>query len=56
MPGVTSNTGAGSKYDQIPGPLGLASASLAGKVALVTGAGTYRLIEYFTHFLPFPKR
>lgn len=26
-------------YTQIPGPLGLASASLEGKVALVTGAG-----------------
>ncbi|KAL1841151.1 hypothetical protein VTJ49DRAFT_7376 [Mycothermus thermophilus] len=37
MPGLTSN--AGSKYDQIPGPLGLASASLEGKVAVVTGAG-----------------
>ncbi|KAB5584702.1 tetrahydroxynaphthalene reductase [Coniochaeta sp. 2T2.1] len=36
MPGLTTNTG---KYDQIPGPLGLASASLEGKVALVTGAG-----------------
>jgi hypothetical protein len=46
MPGVTSSNGNGngpagaSKYDQIPGPLGLASASLQGKVALVTGAGT----------------
>ncbi len=41
MPGVTSTVPAGtSKYDQIPGPLGLASASLQGKVALVTGAGT----------------
>lgn len=28
------------KYNAIPGPLGLASASLEGKVALVTGAGT----------------
>ncbi|KAK0673565.1 hypothetical protein QBC41DRAFT_311063 [Cercophora samala] len=37
MPGVTSNTS--SKYNAIPGPLGLASASLEGKVALVTGAG-----------------
>jgi tetrahydroxynaphthalene reductase len=27
------------KYDAIPGPLGLQAASLAGKVALVTGAG-----------------
>lgn len=45
MPGLTSdNNGAPagvSKYDEIPGPLGLASASLQGKVALVTGAGTY---------------
>ncbi|EXF85981.1 hypothetical protein COL5a_004388 [Colletotrichum fioriniae] len=38
MPGVTSQS-TGSKYDAIPGPLGLASASLEGKVALVTGAG-----------------
>jgi hypothetical protein len=28
-----------NKYTQIPGPLGLESASLKGKVALVTGAG-----------------
>ena len=39
MPGVTSDYGSSSKYDEIPGPLGLASASLQGKVALVTGAG-----------------
>ncbi|KAK3904445.1 Trihydroxynaphthalene reductase [Staphylotrichum tortipilum] len=39
MPGVTSIPSGTSKYDQIPGPLGLASASLEGKVALVTGAG-----------------
>lgn len=38
MPGATE-TRTGSKYDAIPGPLGLASASLEGKVALVTGAG-----------------
>lgn len=38
MPGITSER-TGSKYDAIPGPLGLASASLEGKVALVTGAG-----------------
>jgi hypothetical protein len=37
MPGITSKTT--SKYDAIPGPVGLQSASLAGKVALVTGAG-----------------
>jgi hypothetical protein len=54
MPGVTSSNGNGngpagaSKYDQIPGPLGLSSASLQGKVALVTGAGTYS----FSRFLP----
>ncbi|KAH9897320.1 short chain dehydrogenase [Xylariomycetidae sp. FL2044] len=36
MPGVTRTP---SKYDAIPGPLGLESASLRGKVALVTGAG-----------------
>ena len=28
-----------TSYDAIPGPLGLSSASLEGKVALVTGAG-----------------
>ncbi|KAI0457824.1 short chain dehydrogenase [Xylaria acuta] len=33
MPGTIT------KHDAIPGPLGLASASLEGKVALVTGAG-----------------
>jgi len=36
MPGAVNGV---SKYDVIPGPLGLASASLEGKVALVTGAG-----------------
>jgi tetrahydroxynaphthalene reductase len=36
MPGLVSDA---SKYDAIPGPLGMASASLEGKVALVTGAG-----------------
>ncbi|ORY58235.1 short chain dehydrogenase [Pseudomassariella vexata] len=40
MPGVTDSAPAtGSRFDRIPGPLGLASASLEGKVALVTGAG-----------------
>lgn len=39
MPGVTEAPIKG-KYNAIPGPLGLASASLEGKVALVTGAGT----------------
>ncbi|KAM7198705.1 Trihydroxynaphthalene reductase [Naviculisporaceae sp. PSN 640] len=38
MPGITSENQPG-RYNQIPGPLGLASASLEGKVALVTGAG-----------------
>jgi len=37
--GTSGPNGGTSKYDAIPGPLGLASASLAGKVALVTGAG-----------------
>jgi len=36
-PAPTSKVG--SKYDAVPGPLGIASASLEGKVALVTGAG-----------------
>jgi tetrahydroxynaphthalene reductase len=36
MPGLTNEPG---KYNAIPGPLGLAAASLEGKVALVTGAG-----------------
>ncbi|KAI1853181.1 hypothetical protein JX265_011462 [Neoarthrinium moseri] len=39
MPGLTSEHRTPSKYDRIPGPLGLASASLEGKVAVVTGAG-----------------
>ncbi|KAK7927571.1 hypothetical protein PG985_004569 [Apiospora marii] len=41
MPGTTTVSAprGTSKYDEIPGPLGLASASLEGKVALVTGAG-----------------
>ncbi|KAK1773692.1 tetrahydroxynaphthalene reductase [Copromyces sp. CBS 386.78] len=38
MPGVTTPSGT-SKYDTIPGPLGIQSAHLNGKVALVTGAG-----------------
>lgn len=36
---MASTEHTGSKYDAIPGPLGLPAASLAGKVALVTGAG-----------------
>ncbi|KAI1645495.1 NAD(P)-binding protein [Daldinia loculata] len=39
MPSATNQAKQTSKYDAIPGPLGLASASLEGKVALVTGAG-----------------
>lgn len=46
MPGVTTNTS--SKYDQIPGPLGPNSNSLHGKVALVTGAGTYNILAFLT--------
>jgi hypothetical protein len=37
MPGTLN--GEHVDYTRIPGPLGLASASLEGKVALVTGAG-----------------
>jgi len=37
MPSVAGKPA--GKYDEIPGPLGLGAASLAGKVALVTGAG-----------------
>lgn len=35
------------KYNAIPGPLGLASASLEGKVALVTGAGKFYFFYIF---------
>lgn len=40
------------KYNAIPGPLGLASASLEGKVALVTGAGKSfaHIVVYFPIF------
>ncbi len=48
MPGVTSIPTGSSKYDEIPGPLGLASASLAGKVALVTGAGMCASLFYLS--------
>ena len=33
------STGGKSRFDAIPGPLGIESASLKDKVALVTGAG-----------------
>lgn len=39
MPGLTEEGPITGKYNAIPGPLGIASASLEGKVALVTGAG-----------------
>jgi hypothetical protein len=41
MPGTVNTPAAPStsRFNAIPGPLGLASASLEGKVALVTGAG-----------------
>ncbi|OAA60359.1 tetrahydroxynaphthalene reductase [Niveomyces insectorum RCEF 264] len=39
MPSADKTAPAPNKYEVIPGPLGLAAASLAGKVALVTGAG-----------------
>lgn len=38
MPGTLN--GEPVDYTRIPGPLGMASASLDGKVALVTGAGS----------------
>ncbi|EEY16639.1 tetrahydroxynaphthalene reductase [Verticillium alfalfae VaMs.102] len=44
MPGATSTVEPGF-YNRIPGPLGLASASLEGKVALVTGAGREMAME-----------
>ena len=44
MPSVAGKPA--GKYDEIPGPLGLGAASLAGKVALVTGAGTYNLVLF----------
>lgn len=41
-----------TSYDAIPGPLGLASASLEGKVALVTGAGMiFHQFLYYALFL-----
>lgn len=52
MPG-TVNTPAEpstSRFNAIPGPLGLASASLEGKVALVTGAGTFSFFPPPSHF------
>lgn len=36
----------GGRFTKIPGPLGIKSASLEGKVALVTGAGTCTLPRY----------
>lgn len=51
MPG-TVNTPAEpstSRFNAIPGPLGLASASLEGKVALVTGAGTFSFFSPLLH-------
>ena len=41
---VAEAAAAEGKYDKIPGPLGIQSASLAGKIALVTGAGTCCLL------------
>lgn len=45
------------KYNAIPGPLGLASASLEGKVALVTGAGklsTFLFLFFSPKQVPLP--
>lgn len=41
------------KYNAIPGPLGLASASLEGKVALVTGAGELNFLADPDFWVPF---
>ena len=45
VPAIVNTAGAGSGVRSagppIPGPLGIESASLKGKVALVTGAGIY---------------
>lgn len=35
-----------NKWTTVNGPLGLGSASLAGKVALVTGSGEFQISEY----------
>lgn len=45
------------KYNAIPGPLGLASASLEGKVALVTGAGELDFLFQVDpdFWVPFPS-
>lgn len=43
------------KYNAIPGPLGLASASLEGKVALVTGAGKFKLSFRPSYLGPSPS-
>lgn len=40
--GTTHRNGPARAGPPIPGPLGLESASLKGKVALVTGAGMFR--------------
>jgi hypothetical protein len=49
-PAVVNTAGAGSRVRSagppIPGPLGIESASLKGKVALVTGAGTLFLSPF----------
>lgn len=53
MSGAASHHASG-KYDQVPGPLGMDSASLKGKVALVTGAGTYKGVRCFVNPVHFP--
>jgi hypothetical protein len=40
--GTTHSNGPARSGPPIPGPLGIESASLKGKVALVTGAGTFQ--------------
>lgn len=46
QPAAQPTNGKG-KYNAIPGALGLASASLEGKVALVTGAGKFLFAQLF---------
>jgi len=33
----------GGRFTKIPGPLGIESAMLTGKVAVVTGSGTFKI-------------
>lgn len=46
--GATNGTKEKVDYTKVPGPLGLESASLKGKVALVTGSGMHSLLSHLT--------